>query len=63
MLKRPELLNGFQETDFKNRERERAVGVCDQSMNILLLVDGEVIRSQLYCFNQSRVYMLVGSIQ
>ena len=33
MLKRLELLNGFQGKDFKERERERAVGVCDQLMN------------------------------
>ena len=62
MLKRLELLNGFQGKDFKERERERAVGVCDQLMNILLLVNSEVIKSQLYCFNQSRVCVIVGSI-
>jgi len=31
-------------------------------MNILLLVNSEVIKSQLYCFNQSRVCVIVGSI-
>ena len=33
-----------------------------RGMNILLLVNSEVIKSQLYCFNQSRVCVIVGSI-
>lgn len=44
------------------RERDRAVGVCDQLRNTLRLVNSEVIRRQLYCFNQSRVCVTVGSI-
>ena len=66
MLKRPELPEGFQGKVFKDRVSEGVCAVCDQLVDILLLVGGEVIRNQHHQpsgSNRSGVYVLVGSIQ
>ena len=44
MLKKPEILDGFQDSVFKDSVRERFSGCVISSHTILWLVDGEVTR-------------------
>ena len=66
MLKRPELLEGFQGKVFKDRVRE---GGCDQLADILPIGwwcgNGESTSSasRTFWFQPSEVYVLVGTIQ
>ena len=60
MLKRPEFPEGFQRQVYRDRVR-----VCEQLINILLMVSGEIIRNQHYQpsgSNWSGVYLLVASM-